>query len=175
MNEEKVRYAPHWREKNKWREYCVWIQKTDSDNNYKTTNSVKSSGRRVRGLKFIIIVFDHERIKADETSHEYIKAFIERLNWIVDEKLNIIYDMFEARVSSKNKSKKLKKLNHRRFYDLCNIIRNVHLISTNQSCTRFFVNNFLDWDQYNTIFDSKFIRNEIRYADEWSERSRSRK
>ena len=60
--------------------------------------------------------------------------------------------MFEARVSSKNKSKKFKKLNHYCFYDLCNIIRNVYFISTNQSCTRFFINNFIDWNQYNTIF-----------------------
>ena len=175
LSEKKVRCVSHWREKNKWRKNCVWIQKTDSNNNYKTTDFVKNNDRRVRWLKFIIIIFNHKRIKADGRSCEYIKTFIERLNWVTDEKSNIIYDIFEARVSSKNKSKKLKKLNHRRFYDLCNIIRNVHLISTNQSCMRFFVNNFIDWNQYNTIFDFEFIRNEIRYDNEWLERSRSRK
>ena len=131
MNEEKFRYASYWREKNKWWKNYVWIQKTDSDNDYKMTNSVKNSGRRVRRLKFMIIVFDHEWIKTDERSYEYIRAFIERLNWIIDEKLSIIYGMFEARVSLKNKSKKFKKLDHRRFYDLCNIIRNVYFVSTN--------------------------------------------
>ena len=74
--------------------------------------------------------------------------------------------MFEAQISSKNKSKKFKKLNHCRFYDLCNIIQNVHFVSIYQSCTRFFVNNFIDWNQYNTIFDFEFIRNGIRYVDE---------
>ena len=56
----------------------------------------------------MIIVLDHERIKADKRSCEYIKAFIKRLNWVTNEKLNIIYNMFEARVSSKNKWKNSK-------------------------------------------------------------------
>ena len=175
INKEKVRCSSHWREKNKWRKNCVWIQKTNLNNDYKMINSVKNNDWRVRRLKFMIIVFYHERRKTDERSREYIKAFIERLNWIIDEKLNIIYGMFEARVSLKNKSKKFKKLNHRCFYNLYNIIRNIHFVSTNQFCTRFFVNNFTDWNQYNIIFDSEFIRNEICYVDEWLKRSRSRK
>ena len=146
MNEEKVHCASRWREKNKWRKNCVWIQKTDLNNNYKTINSVKNSNWRVKWLKLMITVFDHERIKTNERSCKYIKTFIERLNWIVDKKLNIIYDMFEARVSSKNKSKKFKKLDHCRFYNLYNIIRNIYFVLTNQSCTRFFINNFIDWN-----------------------------
>ena len=123
----------------------------------------------------MIIVLDHEWIKADKRSHEYIKTFIERLNWITDKKLSIIHDIFEARVSSKNKLKKFKKLNHCRFYDLYNIIRNIHFILTNQSCTRFFINNFIKWNQYNMIFDSEFIQNEIYYIDERLKCSRLRK
>ena len=130
-NEKKVRCVSHWREKNKWRKNCMWIQKTDSDNDYKTTDFGQNNDRRIKQSKFMIIVLDHERIKTDEKSREYIKVFIERLNWVIDEKSNIIHDMFEARVSSKNKSKKFRKLDHRRFYDLCNIIRNVHLVSMN--------------------------------------------
>ena len=34
----------------------------------------------MKQLKFMIIVLDHERIKTDEKSCEYIKAFIKRLN-----------------------------------------------------------------------------------------------
>ena len=32
------------------------------------TNSVKNSDRRMKRLKFMIIIFDHERIKTDESS-----------------------------------------------------------------------------------------------------------
>ena len=92
------------------------------NNYYEMTNSVKNNDWRVKKFKFIIIIFDHERIKADKRSHEYLKVFIGRLNWVINEKLNNIYNIVEARVSSKNKSKKFKKLNHCRFYDLCNII-----------------------------------------------------
>ena len=139
------------------------------------TNSVKSNDRRVRQLKFMITVFDHERIKTDERSCEYIKVFIERLNWVIDEKLNITHNIFEARVSSKNKSKKFRKLKYHYFYNLCNIIQIIYFVSTNQFYSRFFVNHLINWDQYNIIFDSEFIRNKIRYVDEWSERLRSRK
>ena len=129
----------------------------------------------MKRLKFMIFVFDHEQIKVDERSRQYTKIFIKKLNWIINEKSNIIHDMFEIRISSKNKSKKFKKLNHHCFYDLCIIIRNVHFILTNQFCTKFFVNNFIDWNQYNTIFDFEFFKNEIRYVDEWSKESRSKK
>ena len=153
----------------------MWIQKTDWNNNYKATDSIKNSDRRVKRLKFMIIVLDHERIKTDERLREYIKTFIERLNWVTDEKSNIIHGMFEARVLSKNKSKNFRKLDYCCFYDLCNIIRNVYLVLTTQFYIRIFINNFIDWDQYNMIFDSEFIRNEIRYINKWSKRSQSRK
>ena len=130
MNEKKVRCASYWREKNKWRKDCMWIQKTDSDNDYEATDFVKDNNRRMKRLKFMITVFDHEQIKTDERSREYIKGFIERLNWIIKEKSSIIHDMFEARVSWKNKSKEFKKLGYHRFYDLCTIIENVQFVST---------------------------------------------
>ena len=34
----------------------------------------------MKRLKFMIIIFDHERIKTDKRSYKYIKVFIERLN-----------------------------------------------------------------------------------------------
>ena len=105
INKKKVRCASHWREKNKWQKNCVWIQKTNLNNNYKTMNFVKDSDRRVKRLKFMIIIFNHEWKKINERLRGYIKAFIKRLTWIIDEESNIIYSMFEARVSSKNKSK----------------------------------------------------------------------
>ena len=44
------------------------------------TDFVKDNDRRVKRLKFMIIVLDYERIKIDKKSREYIKVFIERLN-----------------------------------------------------------------------------------------------
>ena len=136
--------------------------KKNSNNNYKATNLVKDNDWRVKQLKLIIIIFVHERIKVDKRLCKYIKAFIERLNWIINKKLNTIHDMFKAWISLKNKLKKFKKLNYHRYYDLCNIIRNIHFVLTKQSCTRFFLTTLLTesnitWSSILNLFKTKFI------------------
>ena len=30
----------------------------------------------------------------------------------------------------------------------------------------YYINNYVDWDQYNMIFDSEFLANSIREADQ---------
>ena len=44
------------------------------------------------------------------------------------------------------------------------ILRSAHIIPTDNTGI-YYVNNYVDWDQYNTIFDPDFLTNGIRDAD----------
>jgi hypothetical protein len=52
----------------------------------------------------------------------------------------------------------------RRFYALENIVRSAHVIPTGGEHETFYINNYIDWDQYNTLYDPDFIRNRDRLA-----------
>ena len=55
-------------------------------------------------------------------------------------------------------------IGHRYFFDMSTILRNAHIISTGITGL-YYVNNCVDWDHYNTIFDPEFLANGIRDAD----------
>ena len=52
--------------------------------------------------------------------------------------------MYEKEDFLKNTSRNSKRLYFRRFYNLLHIIRNVYLVLTNQKCTKYYVNNFIN-------------------------------
>jgi hypothetical protein len=54
-----------------------------------------------------------------------------------------------------------------------NVLRSAHLIPT-KSRTEvedgrvvFYVNNYVDWEQYNTLYDADFVKTGRRLADRW--------
>ena len=44
------------------------------------------------------------------------------------------------------------------------ILRSAYVIPLGNDGT-YYINNYVDWDQYNTIFDPEFLANGIRKAD----------
>ncbi len=53
-----------------------------------------------------------------------------------------------------------------RIYSLAHIIRGAHVIpATLPPVQYWFVNNYIDWDQFNTLYDEDFERKGTRAAD----------
>jgi hypothetical protein len=55
-------------------------------------------------------------------------------------------------------------IDHQCFFYMSTILRSAHIIPTN-NIGLYYVNNYVDWDQYNTIFDPDFLTNGIRDAE----------
>ena len=49
-----------------------------------------------------------------------------------------------------------------RFYGMSAILQSVHLVPDNGE--GYYVNNYVDWDTYNIIYDDSFLENETRRA-----------
>ena len=45
------------------------------------------------------------------------------------------------------------------------ILRNAHVISRDQERIVFYVNNHIDWDQFNQLYDSDWLSKAIQNAD----------
>ncbi len=46
-----------------------------------------------------------------------------------------------------------------KIYNISSVIQNVHVIFS--EFERYYVNNYVNWDTYNTIYDEKFLKSEI--------------
>ena len=49
------------------------------------------------------------------------------------------------------------------FYSISTILRSAHIIPATHGI--YFINNYIDWDQYNTLYDPQFIAKEIQVAN----------
>ena len=182
LTEEFVRCSPNWQGKNLWRRDYVWMQEYTEE----ITRGSVLGGRRLGQLQLIISVQDPERsimITNDDGISKrkpaiYTGALIDRLQILNSGRPHEIHGMVEARRCSCQRSpsealcwsSRRRNLGCRCFYALENVIRSAHVIPTSAENDSFYVNNYIDWDQYNTLYDPEFLRNGKRLAKQLARR-----
>jgi len=176
LTEECVRCSPNWQGKKLWRRDYVWMQEYTEE----ITRGSVLGGRRLGELQLIISVQDPERSRmiADDDgisrkkSAVYTGALLDRLQVLNSGQPHEIHGMVEARRCPCRRtlsetcwsSSRKRNLGCRSFYPLENVIRSAHVIPTSAEHESFYVNNYIDWDQYNTLYDPNFLQNGKRLA-----------
>ncbi len=128
---------------------------------------MKSSERCVEQVQIIIIVLNHQRLNFKKRSQRYTEALFKLKRWINKEVTHSMHDMHEVKNFSSNTSQNSRLLDFRHFYNLLHIIRSAHLVSANQMCIKFYVNNFINWNQYNTVYDLNFMTSDKQIINVW--------
>ncbi len=136
---------------------------------------MKSSERCVEQVQIIIIMLNHQQLNFKKWSQRYTKMLFKLKRWINREATHSVHDMHEVKNFSSNTSQNSRLLNSCHFYDLSYIIRNAHLVFANQMCIRFYINNFIDWNQYNTVYDLNFMTSNKQIIDKWKKQKRQEK
>jgi len=167
--------TPSWRGGTSWRRDNVWVQEFEPEKGYQNNGSAEGSGRCVGQVQVIITVLDHQRPNSKGRPQRYTGALFELKRWINRGATHPVHGMHEVENFPPNTSQNSRLLGPRRFYDLSHIIRSAHLVPANQARTRFYVNNFIDWDQYNTVYDPDFMASGKQTADEWEKQKRQEK
>jgi hypothetical protein len=72
--------------------------------------------------------------------------------------------MIEAEDWPQVSSRKPRNLGHHCFFDMSIILQSAHVIPSG-NVGIYYINNYVDWDQYNTIFDPEFLENGVKEAD----------
>jgi hypothetical protein len=170
LTEEFVRCSPNWQGKKLWRRDYVWMQEYTKE----ITRGSMLGGRRLGELLLIISIQDPERSRliTDDNGVSrrkpavYTGALVDRLQVLNGGRPHEIHGMVEAQrcpcrrtPSEECWSSRKRNLGCRCFYVLENVVRSAHVIPTSAEHESFYVNNYIDWDQYNTLYDPEFLRN----------------
>ena len=117
-------------------------------------------------LQLILSVIDLKRQDAQGKPCRYYGALVELLQSKNTERPSDIYRMFKVKPWSKTQARNPRSLSYRRFYSLTTILRSAHLIPTSHlEKGAFYINNYVDWHQYNTLYDKDFLAKGTREAD----------
>ena len=158
--------SPNWRGKaNNWRRDYVWVQEHTVAEVQGLGHPNGQEGRLLGQLQLILTVLDNERHDWNGRARRYVGAFVEAFRWCNGGKCNDIHGMFEVERHPINDARNPRKLGPRRIYEMPTTIRSAHVVPSNEQGTRMFVNNWIDLESYNTLFDKDWKAKGIREAD----------
>ncbi|KAH5386972.1 hypothetical protein HBI33_066590 [Parastagonospora nodorum] len=147
-DEEVVRCAPNWQQTGLWRRDYVW-------------------------LYLILIIIDYTRYDKDGKHMAYIRAFSEVLLFNNNGQIDNTTRMLSVRRRAWNAASKRRTLQAFKFYDLSTIIRLVHLVPRDlpdlitRTTMSYYVNNYIDWDEYNCLYSPIFDIDLLRTLREY--------
>ncbi|KAH6091042.1 hypothetical protein HBI65_162100 [Parastagonospora nodorum] len=156
-DKEVVRCAPNWQQTGLWRRDYVWVQEFEHGDNRRQSRTVTDDGKHMA----------------------YIGAFSEVLLFNNNGQIDNTTGMLSVRRQAWNAAPKRRTLQAFKFYDLSTIIRSVHLVlrdlpdSTTRTTMSYYVNNYIDWDEYNRLYLPTFDINLLRTLREY-QRKRTR-
>ena len=106
-----------------------------------------------------MIVVNPMRQSDKNKALKYIGALIELFKWRNEGPVHDTHGMFEVEkwpVSILEHSRNLGPL---RFYKIPTVISCAHLVPADILANKLYVNNWVNWESYNTIYDSDFLDN----------------
>jgi hypothetical protein len=158
LTKEYVRCKQSWQKGKEWRRDYVWVQDIEAD------DGSPLSGRKVGQVQAIVTVVDDSRRDSKGAPVQYTGVFINLLRLKNNGQVHSVHGMVEVEDWPQVRTQNPRNIGHRCFFDMSTILRSAHIIPTNNTGI-YYVNNYVDWDQYNTIFDPEFLTNGIRDAD----------
>ncbi len=122
-------------------------------------------------LRLILFIINslHQNNKNNELRHN--DALIKLLKSCNEKTQHAMHEMIEIEHWFKDNVKNSCSLEASQFFHLHTILKSVHVISANDSRSEsnknkfFYINNFNDWDSYNSIYKKNFLHKETRIAE----------
>jgi hypothetical protein len=149
-----VRCTPQWYGGQEWRRDHVWVQE------YNSADNRPWEGRLVGKLLTTITVIDYTG-----TGERYTGALVEVLRYRNQGKPHPVHGMVEVEPWPSSTARSTRVLGGCRFYSMSTVLRGAHVIPSNVEEV-LYINNYIDWDQYNTIYDEDFESSGKAAADE---------
>ena len=108
---------------------------------------------------------DPERFTPKGKPVTYTGAFVERYNWRNGGQVHEIHEMIELEKMRASTAKNLRNLGAHWIIEISLILRSTHVIPGDQDKFVFYVNNYIDWYQFNQLYDPDWIEKSIKNAD----------
>lgn len=169
--EEKVCYKPNWQNQiSHWRRDYVWVQKPTKS---KSILGNACNNKLVGQMQLILNIIDLNALDSKGKPVKYNSALL-KLLWTQNKEIpSKITDMVELQLWPMRMVQNPWTLRALKMFDMSSIVRSVHMMPNRKS--RFYVNNYSDWNTYNSIYNEVFLENGKRRADQyrkdWSRQS----
>ncbi len=166
---DRVYCSLNWQKKKRvWRCNYVLIQKRLKKMTEISTLLNDWLSDQLRLILFIINSL-HQDNKSNELWHNNV--FVELLKSCNERTQHAIHEMIEIKHWFKDNIKNSRLLKASWFFHLHTILRSVHVVSANDISSKsnknkfFYINNFSDWNSYNSIYKKNFLHKEIKVAE----------
>ncbi len=165
---DRVYCSLNWQKKKKvWRCNYVLIQKKLKEMTEISTLLNNWLSDQLRLILFIINSL-HQDNKSNEL--RYNDVLVELLKSCNERTQHAVHEMIEIKHWFKDNIKNSRLLKASWFFHLHTILRSVHIVSANDISSKsnknkfFYINNFSDWNSYNSIYKKNFLHKEIKAA-----------
>ena len=86
----------------------------------------------------------------------YIGAFVEIYNWRNRRLVHETHGMVEFKKYPISRAKNLLNLGSQRFYKTFEILQSAYVVLRDIESITFYLNNYIDWDQFNQLYDPEW-------------------
>ena len=165
LEKEYVRCCPNWRglSPNTWRRDYIWLQEY-SDNT--VTNSLVLKGKCIGKLRLVFTIVDTEYSTQRIRPIKYSGVLVELLKLRNSGRYHDIHGMIELeKWPEPNERVRTRTLGANRIYKMSSIHRSAHVVPANfEGGTTFLLNNYIDWNQFNELYDDDWMAKGTRMA-----------
>ncbi len=116
--------------------------------------------RTIDQILCILTIRNSERRDNKNKSQNYNDVLLNIKNSRNKDMSNEISEMIELNDWKKKMFRNFRNLEINRFYIVTNVIRSVHVVFNDRDF--YYVNNYINWEIYNTMYDEIFLKSEIR-------------
>ena len=95
----------------------------------------------------------------------YSRAFVELYNWKNNGQIHEIYRIIELEKTRTLTMKNLRNLSAHRIIERSLVLCNAQMVFGNQDKFVFYVNNYINLDQFNYLYDLDWIKKDVRNVD----------
>jgi hypothetical protein len=152
----KIRSKFDWQNQTEnWRRNYVWIRKEFFDQTFFSFFEKKL----IDQIHCILIIRDSNVRNHKNKSLTYTDVMLNIKRSRHKRIFNLISEMIELKNWRDEIARNLKNLKVNRVYDISTVIQSAHVVFSESE--HYYVNNYVNWDTYNIIYDENFLKKRI--------------
>ncbi len=110
----------------------------------------------IRRLLLTVTVADPQRSNRKGKPMMYTGAFVEIYNWRSRGLVHKTHRMVELEKYPISRVENPLNLGGQQFYKISEILRSAHVVPRDTKGNTFYLNNYIDWDQFNQLYDPEW-------------------
>ena len=112
-----------------------------------------------------MIIADPERFTPKNKPVTYTGAFVKLYNWKNGGQVQEIQGMIEFEKMRALTAENPRNLGAHWIIEISSVLRSAHMVPRDHDKFVFYVNNYIDWDQFKQLYNPDWIEKGIRNAD----------